>query len=141
MSPAEERHHPMSNPTQAPPGWYIDPQNPYQERYWSGTAWSEQARPRDVGGVPAGTYYPPPLPGVVPKNPAESLLLMFVPGLGSLVNGDVGPGLGIMIGFAISGLLTLVMIGFVGLIVFWIWGMVDALRGAQRWNARHGLIS
>jgi hypothetical protein len=25
--------------------------------------------------------------------------------------------------------------------VVWIWGMVDAYQGAQRWNARYGIIS
>jgi hypothetical protein len=23
----------------------------------------------------------------------------------------------------------------------WVWGMVDAYQGAQRWNRRHGIIS
>jgi hypothetical protein len=23
----------------------------------------------------------------------------------------------------------------------WIWGMIDAHQGAQRWNRRHGIIS
>jgi hypothetical protein len=34
-----------------------------------------------------------------------------------------------------------VIVGIVGVIGFWIWGMVDAYQGAQRWNARHGIIS
>jgi hypothetical protein len=25
--------------------------------------------------------------------------------------------------------------------VAWIWGLVDAYQGAQRWNARHGILS
>jgi hypothetical protein len=25
--------------------------------------------------------------------------------------------------------------------VIWVWGMVDAYQGAQRWNHRHGIIS
>jgi len=41
-------------------------------------------------------------------------------------------------------LLAVFLIGFLFLpvcFVVWIWGMVDAYQGAQRWNARHGIIS
>jgi hypothetical protein len=33
------------------------------------------------------------------------------------------------------------LIGFILVIGAWIWGMIDAYQGAQRWNARHGIIS
>jgi hypothetical protein len=33
----------VTQPT--PAGWYADPENPGSERYWSGTAWSDDRRP------------------------------------------------------------------------------------------------
>ena len=32
-------------PSAAPPGWYPDPQNPGQQRYWDGSAWAAAAAP------------------------------------------------------------------------------------------------
>jgi hypothetical protein len=32
-------------------GWYPDPQNPSQQRYWTGTAWAPLTPPRNIGGV------------------------------------------------------------------------------------------
>jgi hypothetical protein len=33
-------------PVQAtPPGWYPDPQDPYTQRYWDGTQWTENRSP------------------------------------------------------------------------------------------------
>jgi len=79
---------------------------------------------------------------VSPKNPALSLLAsFFLPGLGSMINGDVGKGIGILCGYLVSAVLVLILIGFFGLFGFWIWGMVDAYQGAQKWNARHGILS
>jgi uncharacterized RDD family membrane protein YckC len=34
-----------------PAGWYPDPQNPGQQRYWDGNAWSESTQPA-AGGAP-----------------------------------------------------------------------------------------
>lgn len=79
---------------------------------------------------------------VTPKNPAISLLLSFLlPGVGSMVNGDTNKGIGILVGYLLSYLLMLVIIGFITAPIFWVWGMVDAYQGAQRWNARHGIVS
>jgi TM2 domain-containing membrane protein YozV len=79
---------------------------------------------------------------VAPKNPAISLLVsFFIPGVGSMMNGDVGKGVGILVGYLISCVLILVLIGIVGVIGFWIWGLIDAYSGAKRWNMRHGIIS
>ena len=36
-----------------PAGWYPDPQNPAQQRYWDGSAWSESTAPA-VGSAPVG---------------------------------------------------------------------------------------
>lgn len=91
------------------------------------------------------SYQPPQGPSgqvVAPKNPALSLLIsFFIPGLGSILNGATTTGIIILVGYIVSAILTIVLIGFVGLIVFWVWGMVDAYKSAQAWNARHGIIS
>jgi TM2 domain-containing membrane protein YozV len=79
---------------------------------------------------------------VAAKSPGVSLLAsFFIPGLGSMINGDVGKGIGILIGYFVSLVLVIVLIGIIGVIGFWIWGMVDAYQGAKLWNARHGIIS
>lgn len=79
---------------------------------------------------------------VAPKNPAIALLAsFFFPGLGSLMNGDVGKGIGIFAGYFVSWLMAFILIGIPFLFGFWIWGMVDAYGGAKKWNARHGIIS
>ena len=39
----------MSNEGAAPPaGWYPDPQNPYLQRWWNGSAWTEAAAVHNV---------------------------------------------------------------------------------------------
>jgi TM2 domain-containing membrane protein YozV len=90
-------------------------------------------------------YNPQPGPvyvQVAPKNPGLALLAsFFIPGLGSLMNGDVGKGIAIFAGYVISWVLVLVIIGFFGLFGFWVWGMVDAYQGARKWNAAHGILS
>lgn len=43
-----------------PAGWYPDPHDASQQRYWSGSAWAELRRPR--GPVPAPWASPPPPP-------------------------------------------------------------------------------
>jgi TM2 domain-containing membrane protein YozV len=105
--------------------------------------------------VPAGLYQQPagalPVGGpfatrpygyVTPKNPGLSLLAsFFVPGLGSIINGDVARGIGIMIGYLVSWLLVILVVGLFGVFGFWVWGLVDAYQGARTWNARHGIVS
>lgn len=83
---------------------------------------------------------------VAPKNPAVSLIVsFFIPGVGSLINGDTGTGLAILLLWFLSIFLDFTVVGLVvgvplGLGMF-IWGLIDAYQGAQRWNSRHGIIS
>ncbi|MFC8502488.1 hypothetical protein ACFUC1_09015 [Pedococcus sp. NPDC057267] len=88
-------------------------------------------------------YNPHPLvQQVAPKSPGVALLAsFFIPGLGSMMNGQAGKGVGILVGYIVSWFLTVILIGFVGLVGFWVWGMVDAYQGAKSWNARHGILS
>jgi TM2 domain-containing membrane protein YozV len=98
--------------------------------------------PPPYSQAPAPYPHHPPGYQVAPKNPGLSLLAsFFIPGLGSMVNGEVGKGIGILVGYLVSAVLVLLVIGIVGMLGFWIWGMVDAYQGAQKWNARHGIIS
>jgi TM2 domain-containing membrane protein YozV len=86
--------------------------------------------------------YPIGQPVVAPKNPAVSLIVsFFLPGVGSMINGDVGTGVIILIIWLISFPLMFVFIGFLTVVVAFVWGLVDAYQGARRWNARHGIIS
>ncbi|HEX6054439.1 MAG TPA: DUF2510 domain-containing protein [Intrasporangium sp.] len=157
----------MANQSHPPAGWYPVGDS---ERYWDGLAWTGHVRAPaaqapgqppavDVHGFrhqahPAGQW-PAPQPRswatgsdpvfpayVTPKSPALSLLAsFFIPGLGSIINGDVAKGLVIMLGYFVSCLLVIILVGILGVVGFWVWGLVDAYQGARLWNARHGLVS
>jgi len=119
------------------PGWYPDPAGGAAPRYWDGVQWSDQTQ-----GPPGFAAAQPAPMMVAPKNPAISLLIsFFLPGVGSLINGDTNTGVIILIGAVVSLVLMCIVIGFLTYPVFWIWGMIDAYQGAQRWNARHGFVS
>lgn len=92
-----------------------------------------------------GSYNPAPLPAppaqpqqvYIPpvqyvyrrKEPGLAVILsFFMPGLGQFYNGEVGKGLGFLIGFWV---LIWVFIG----IGFWIWSMADAYQVATEINA------
>lgn len=157
----------MRDQSHPPAGWYPVGDS---ERYWDGQAWTDQVRAPappisgqppavDVHGFrhqahPVQQWPPPPPPNwltspnpvhygsVTPKSPGLSMLAsFFVPGLGSIINGDVARGLGIMIGYFVSCLLVIIIIGIFGVVGFWVWGLVDAYQGARLWNARHGILN
>lgn len=73
------------------------------------------------------------------KEPALSLLAsFFLPGLGSMINGEAGKGIGILFLWLVGILLSVVLIGLPIAFGAWVWGMVDGYTGAQKHNARHG---
>jgi TM2 domain-containing membrane protein YozV len=79
---------------------------------------------------------------VTAKTPALSLLVsFFIPGVGSMMNGDTTTGVVILTLFVVSVAASFLLIGLPFALGLWIWGMIDAYQGAQRWNARHGIIS
>jgi TM2 domain-containing membrane protein YozV len=86
---------------------------------------------------------------VSPKSPGVSVVAaFFLPGLGSIINGEGGKGAVMLITYLVLQLLFWVSIWFlVGLIFLpfilgvWIWGMYDGYEGARRWNASHGIVS
>ena len=96
-----------------PAGWY--PQADGTERFWSGADWTDQWRPL------LGSF--------------------FLPGLGQLINGDAAKGVLMFLGYVFSFLLMFVLVGFLTAPAIWIWGMVDAYTGAQRWNMQRGIVS
>ncbi len=100
-------------------------------------------------GSAAGRAQPPGWPYgqpqgqvVVPKNPVLGLVLsLLLPGLGSMVNGEVGKGCIILGLYALGWILSIILIGIPLLIGAWIWGLVDGYQSAQRWNRAHGIIA
>ncbi len=145
----------------APAGWYA--QGDGSQRFWTGSAWSDQVRPQwaptargqalvrtppaptaaltrpQLAYTPAGYVA---VSHVAPKSPGLAVLgSFFVPGLGQLMNGQVAKGLFMLVGYVVSLVLVLALIGLVLAPAIWIWSMVDGYTGAQRWNARHGILS
>lgn len=97
------------------------------------------------GPMPQQSSLPVPVyghPGMYPparKSPGLSLLVsFFIPGVGSMVNGEVGKGIAILLLYLISWPLLFVLVGIPMMLGVWIWGMVDAYTGAQNYNRRHG---
>jgi TM2 domain-containing membrane protein YozV len=123
---------------------------------WNGSAWVPNPQSSPNLPVPYSApaplqYSPPAYPAaagyvVAPKNPAVSLIVsFFLPGVGSMINGDTGVGIAILLLWLLSLGLDITFFGLIvgvplGIGVF-IWGLIDAYQGAQRWNARHGIIS
>src|ERR1700687_1002272 len=113
---------------------------------WNGSAWvpnpSAATRTPVPYSTPAPTQYAPlayPAAGgyvVAPKSPAVSLIVsLFLPGFGLTI---------LLLWLLASGLDVTVLALIVGVplgLGMWIWGMIDAYQGAQRWNRRHGIIS
>lgn len=108
--------------------------------------------PPPAYGTP-GAYGPPP--GAIPppmgmpaarKEPALALLVSFlIPGVGSMINGDVGPGVAFLLAYAFGWLLIVglgwILIGLVGVPIClgaWIWSMVHAYQGAVDHNRAIG---
>jgi len=143
----------------APAGWY--PQQDGTERWWDGQTWTAHSRPvpppptaplnisghygADPGAPgPYAAWSPALAPGyaIAPKNPGVSLLAsFFIPGLGSMLNGEVGKGVGILVGYFVCLFLFFLIVPLLGALGLWVWGMVDAYQGAQGWNRRHGILS
>ncbi len=115
----------------------------YQQQQPFGQGYQQPQGP--YGYAPAPYQQPNPQgygPQVVPKNAGIALLIsFFIPGVGSMYAGKPNTGVIILIGYIISWVLTIVIIGFVGILGFWIWGMIDAYQAAQAWNRARGFVS
>jgi TM2 domain-containing membrane protein YozV len=79
---------------------------------------------------------------VAPKSPGVAVLAsFFIPGLGSMISGRGGMGALILCLYIVSWILTIVLIGFIGVFGFWLWGMIQGYADAVAWNRSHGIIS
>ncbi|MDX2356313.1 hypothetical protein [Dietzia sp. PP-33] len=130
---------------------------PYENRPYGNQPYAGQPfGPQSYGAQPYGVHpyggpghaamqpYGPnsygPHPGASRKEPALSLVLsFFLPGLGTVINGQTGKGIGIMAGYFLGMLLSVVLIGIPIMLGFWVWGMIDGYSGAKEYNARNGL--
>jgi TM2 domain-containing membrane protein YozV len=65
-----------------------------------------------------------------------AVLSFFITGLGQIYNGQIAKGILFIVIQAINFLLMYVLVGFVTAPIFWIWGMVDAYRTAEKINAK-----
>lgn len=114
------------------PGHGLQPYEAPREQHYAQTGYGQQP----YAMVPYG------MPVVAPKSPGLALLAsFFLPGLGSIINGETGKGVGILVGYVASLFLVWLVVPVAVALGLWIWGMVDAYTGAQRWNAAHGIIS
>ena len=74
-------------------------------------------------------------PNSLDKNPAlAAILSFFVCGLGQIYNGELGKGLGLLIGFWICIALSLLILPILIAVVLWIYGIYDAYNTAQEMN-------
>ncbi len=69
------------------------------------------------------------------KNPVVSLVLSFIfPGLGQIYNNQNHKGIYLIIGYLVSWVLTLFIIGLLLVVLIWVYGMYDAFTTAQAIN-------
>ena len=98
--------------------------------------------PQGYAPPPSGFAAPPggfPTTSSGAKNPILSLVLSLVlPGLGTIINGETGKGIGIMVGFFVACILIVVLIGLAAAPAVWAYGLYDAYQGAKKWNVAHG---
>lgn len=127
--------------------------------------------PPPYGAAPQPPYQPPVPPALAPtrKEPFLSVVAsFFIPGLGTMLNGQAGKGVAFMVAFFFGPPAALMMSfivftadlmpdeGIMGLPIpetssnpiliatalavgVWIWGLIDAYKGAEAHNARNGL--
>jgi TM2 domain-containing membrane protein YozV len=70
------------------------------------------------------------------KSPGLAAVLSFFwAGLGQIYNGEISKGIVLIIAYAISCGLMALAVGFFTTPVLWIYGMVDAYRTAEKFNA------
>jgi TM2 domain-containing membrane protein YozV len=83
-----------------------------------------------------------PQQAVLPKNPALGVIIsFFIPGVGSMVNGDATRGVIILVVYIVGWILAFFLIGIPIVFGAWVWGLVDGYLSAQRWNLAHGIVS
>lgn len=132
----QPRTNPQNLPHTQPP--VADPMSTYPPT-------QPYAQPTSSAVAPThNSYWSPGTPAqftpVQRKEPWLSLLVsFFIPGVGSMINGDTRRGVGILVGYLACAALSWLLLPIAGMIAFFVWGLVDAYQGAERWNRMHGL--
>jgi TM2 domain-containing membrane protein YozV len=138
-----------------PPAAGLPPQGQYPPQQPAPPYGQQPFQPPAYGVQPYGIQPPPgygpgyqlqpgqpPAMYVAPKSPAVAVIAsLFVPGLGSMISGQVGKGVVILVSYFVSLVLIAVIIGWIAAPAVWIWGMVAGYLDAQKWNQDHGIIS
>lgn len=127
-------------PQSSPPPWQHGQQGPRMHP----PPWQHGQQ-----GPPAPWNAHGPGTPVAPKNPVLALVCSFiVPGLGTIVNGEATKGMIIlgsyMLSIVLSFSLAAILVGLAFLPVtlgIWVYGLIDAYRGAERFNTAHRLRS
>jgi len=60
------------------------------------------------------------------KYGVPALISLIVPGLGQIVKGEIFKGIGIMLALFISGVLSIILIGFITTPLIYFWQVYDA---------------
>ena len=70
------------------------------------------------------------------RNPGlAAVMSFFICGLGQIYNGQITKGIILIIFYALSVLSCYLLIGFVSTPILWVWGIIDAYRGALKLNS------
>ncbi len=73
---------------------------------------------------------------VAEKSPGLAAVLSFFwAGLGQIYNGEISKGIVMMVAYVVSCILMAAVIGFITTPILWIYGMVDAYKTAEKFNA------
>ena len=73
---------------------------------------------------------------VAEKSPGLAAVLSFFwAGLGQIYNGEITKGIVLIVAYVVSCVLIALVIGFITTPILWIYGMVDAYRTAEKFNA------
>ena len=62
------------------------------------------------------------------------ILSIFLPGLGQIYLGLDNKGAILLVAYVVSAILILLIIGFILVIIIWIWALVDTIRSASALN-------
>src|SRR3981189_2709912 len=81
--------------------------------FWDGRQWVPNATAPSAAPVYMAAVGQPGMMVVAPKNPAVSLIVsFFIPGVGSMINGDVGTGIAILVLYIIGWATAIFFVGF-----------------------------
>jgi TM2 domain-containing membrane protein YozV len=62
------------------------------------------------------------------------ILSIFLPGLGQIYLGLDNKGAILLVAYVVSAILILLIIGFILVIIIWIWALIDTIRSASALN-------